>query len=420
MVEGSVWGTIIALATGGDSLPTGIEARLSNFTELVATAIANTQARDDVRRLADEQAALRRVATLVAQGVEPRAVFDIVCQETGPLFGATSTNLCYYTPDGFNLTMSGWSLRDTHVPTGTRLPLDGDTINVLVQRTGAPGRFDTYEGAAGELAALLRARGIRSEVGAPVIVEGKTWGTLIAGWDTDDIPPAGIENRVAGFAELIATAIANAQALDDLQRLADEQAALRRVATLIAREVTPTEVFAAVAEEVALALDVPLTAVVRYETGDRATQVGAWGTENPFPVGTSWTLDSRSVSGMVARTGKPARVDDYAEIPGEIAATLARSAGIRTAIGSPVLVEGRPWGLIMALSTEQRPLPVGTEERLAGFTELIATAIGNAQAHRYVPGTGRRPYVLSTAGETWRTSPVRPSYRVIVPPRPEP
>jgi PAS domain S-box-containing protein len=209
-VDGRVWGTIIALATGGESLPAGIETRLSAFTELVATAIANTEARDDVRRLADEQAALRRVATQVAQGAEPRAVFDLVCQEAGLLFGATSTNLAHFTSDGFNLTMSGWSLHDTHVPTGTRLPLQGDTINVLVQRTAAPGRFDSYEGSEGELAALLRARGVRSEVGAPVSVKGTIWGALIAGWDTEESPPPGIEHRVARFAELIGTAVSNA------------------------------------------------------------------------------------------------------------------------------------------------------------------------------------------------------------------
>src|SRR5581483_6206298 len=166
----------------------------------------------------------------------------------------------------------------------------------------------------------------------------------------------------------------------DLRALADEQAALRRVATLIAREATPPQVFAAVAEEVARTVDVPLTAVVRFEPDGTATQVGVWGTENPFAVGTSWRLDEQSVSGIVARTGRPARVADYGEISGEIAARLAREAGIRTAVGVPVLVEGRPWGVMMALSTEARPLPEGTEARLGEFTALIATAIANTQA----------------------------------------
>ena len=210
VVEGTIWGATIALATRNRTLPEGIEPRLSSFTELVATAIANTQARDDLHALADEQAALRRVATLVAAGAEPQAVFDAVCEETGRLLGATSTNLAHFTSDRFNLTIAGWSLRDTHIPTGTRLPLGGDTINTLVQRTGAPARFDSYVGAGGELAALIRERGIHAEVGAPVIVDGQVWGGLIAGWDVPEPATAGTELRLARFAELVATAVSNA------------------------------------------------------------------------------------------------------------------------------------------------------------------------------------------------------------------
>ena len=377
-VEGRAWGTIIALATGGESLPLGIEERLSSFTELVATAIANTEARDDLRRLVDEQAALRRVATLVAQGAAPRAVFDMVCEETGPLFGATSTNLVHFTPDGFNLTMAGWSLHDTHVLTGTRLPLDGDTINVLVQRTAAPGRVDSYEEARGELAALLRARGIRAEVGAPVIVEGQTWGALIAGWDTDEPPPSAIEHRVARFAELIATAIANAEARDELHELAEEQAALRRVATLVAQEASPDEVFAAVAEEILRTLDLPRVEMARYEPDGTTRVLGAAG-EHPFQAGTQWPLDGPTISTLVRETGRPARIDDYSAVPGTIAQAV-REAGIRSGLGVPIIVGGRVWGMVATGATEPEPLPPQTEDRLIAFTELIATAIANAEA----------------------------------------
>jgi signal transduction histidine kinase len=216
VVDGTLWGVVSA---GGDArvpLAADAEVRLSKFTDLVATAIANTQARHDLHRLADEQAALRRVAMLVAQGAEPSAVFDAVCEETGRLLGATSVNLVHFTPDGFNLTIAGWSLRDVHVPTGTRVPLVGETINTLVQRTAAPGRFDSYEGASGELAALLRRLGIRSEVGAPVLVEGVVWGALIAGTDEPEPLPAGTEHRLAGFAELIGTAVSNATSRSEL------------------------------------------------------------------------------------------------------------------------------------------------------------------------------------------------------------
>jgi PAS domain S-box-containing protein len=216
IVDGATWGLVIALSTRGHLLPENAETRLLAFTELVATAIANTQARDELRQLVEEQAALRRVATLVARGTDAPVVFDAVCAETGRLIGASSVNLARFTPDGFNLTMAGWSLRDTHVPTGTRLPLAQDTINGAIQRTAAPARVDSYEDATGELAVLIRERGIRSEVGAPVIVEGHLWGALIAGTDSDEPLPTGAERRVASFAELIATAVSNATTRSEL------------------------------------------------------------------------------------------------------------------------------------------------------------------------------------------------------------
>jgi len=207
-VDGAVWGVMLAMWTRVGA-PAGVEERLTAFTELVATAIANAQARDDLHRLLDEQSALRRVATAVAGAAGPEQVFDLVCRETGRLFGADTVNLVHFTPDGVNLTMAGWSGRGVHMPVGTRLPLDG-AINELVRRTGAPGRFDTYDGVPGRLAQRLRALGIRSEVGAPVVVGGHVWGALIAGTDQPVPLPVGTEDRLARFAELIGTAVGNA------------------------------------------------------------------------------------------------------------------------------------------------------------------------------------------------------------------
>ena len=208
VVGGAVWGVMLAMWTRIGA-PSGVEERLAGFTELVATAIANAQARDDLHRLVDEQSALRRVATAVAGVAAPEQVFDLVCRETGSLFGADTVNLVRFTPDGVNLTVAGWSSRGVHVPVGTRLPLDG-AINELVWRTGAPGRFDTYDGVPGQLAQRLRGLGIRSEVGAPVVVGGHVWGALIAGTDQPMPLPAGTEDRLARFAELIGTAVGNA------------------------------------------------------------------------------------------------------------------------------------------------------------------------------------------------------------------
>ena len=168
--------------------------------------------------LAAEQMALRYVATLVAEGARPADVFDAVCEQAGLLFGATRVNVAHFTSDGSSVTIAGWSLHGTHVPPGTRLPLDDHSINGLVHRTGRSARVDTYEGVEGEIAALIRSLGIRSDVGAPVVVDGRVWGALIAGSDGSVQFSDDAEERLARFTELVAAAISNAETQDALTR----------------------------------------------------------------------------------------------------------------------------------------------------------------------------------------------------------
>jgi PAS domain S-box-containing protein len=336
------------------------------------------RAEEDLRRHAAEHAALRRVATLVARGTSPAEVFAAVAEGVGELLGVPAISMIRFDGDRTAIKVAGSG--KSPFPAGTRWALDEPSVMAAVAKTGRPARIEDYAAIPGRQAEHISATGIRSAVGVPIIVEGRSWGVVIAfSADLHELA-AGAEERLARFTELVATAIANSEARDSLHRLAEEQAALRRVATLIAHEAGPAEVFAAVAREVALTLDVPLSAVIRFEPGGVATQVGAWGEENPFPVGTCWRLDEHSVSGQVARTRTPARVNDYAAVPGAIASRLAREAGIRTAVGVPIMVDGILWGAMMALSTAQQPLGEGIESRLDTFTELIATAIANMQA----------------------------------------
>jgi PAS domain S-box-containing protein len=355
---------------GRDGRSIGAIGILQDITERKRTE-------EEAGRLADEHAALRRVATLVAAQASPTEVFAAVADEVRRTLDVPLIEMSRYEPDG-TVAVIG-SAGEHPFRTGTRWPLDGPTVSTLVLQTGVPARVD-YEDLPGTIAEAARQAGLRTGLGVPIVVDGAIWGVIATASTAEQPLPDDTEARLADFTELVATAISNTQARDELGRLADEQAALRRVATLIARQATPTEVFAAVAKEVAQVLNVPLTAVVRYEPDRVATQVGVWGRENPFPIGTSWTLDDQSVSGLVSRTGRAARVNDYSDVPGPISNALAREAGIRTAVGVPILVDGNPWGVMMALSTERQELPADTEARLAAFTELIATAISNIQA----------------------------------------
>jgi signal transduction histidine kinase/CHASE3 domain sensor protein len=164
----------------------------------------------------------------------------------------------------------------------------------------------------------------------------------------------------------------------ELSRLADEQAALRRVATLVARGVPPAEVFAVVAEEAGRLLGTDTAQVVRFD--GTATLVAGWSRNgDPLLVGARYPIERGTLSAELLRTGQPARIDSYADIPGSMAAS-ARQVGIQSSVGCPIMVEGRLWGALSVSTKRPEPLPSNTEAQIADFTELVATAIANTQA----------------------------------------
>jgi GAF domain-containing protein len=128
-------------------------------------------------------------------------------------------------------------------PLGSHLQLSGDSVALRVLRTQRPARFDNYGAAAGPDAETARSIGVRAVVGVPIFVERRLWGVISAGSTHDGPLPLDAEARLNQFTKLMATAIANAEARTEVHRLADEQAALRRVAVLVAQQPSPSEVF---------------------------------------------------------------------------------------------------------------------------------------------------------------------------------
>jgi signal transduction histidine kinase len=348
-------------------------------------------------RIAEEQAALRRVATLVARAAPAEEVFAAVTAEVGRLLAVDITALARYDPDDA-ITVVGTSTgtgAEAPTPVGARLPVGGRNVTTLVIRTGRPARMDYADasgaGAPGPIGTSATwVWGLRSSVGAPIGVEGQLWGVIVVGSTSEAFLPADTEARLAGFAELVTTAVANAAARVELRGFAEEQAALRRVATLVARAAAPEEVLAAVAAEVGRLLAVDFTTLMRADPQDMITVVGAWtstGTAAPSPpAGSRFPLGGRNVSTLVLSTGRPARLDSFTDVSGTIGITAAREWGFRSAVGVPISVEGRPWGLILVAYTHAEPLPADTEDRLAGFTELVGTAIANTQARMELRG----------------------------------
>jgi PAS domain S-box-containing protein len=382
-VAGRLWGVISVASSREEPLPADAEARLAGFTELVATAIANAQARLELRGFAEEQAALRRVATLVARAAPPEEVFAAVTEEAGRLLEVDFTVLSRYDPDDAVTIVGTWTSTGAAAttPIGSRFELGGRDAATLVFETGGPARLDDYVDVSGAIGDVGRGWGFRSAVGVPISVEGRMWGFMVVAYTHEEALPADTEGRLAGFTELVASALANAQARVELRGFAEEQAALRRVATLVARGAPPEEVFAAVTAEAGGVLHVDFTSMSRYDPDGVMTWVGSWsgtGAAFPIPLGTRAELGGRNMPTLMFETGRPKRID-YADASGAVA-DLAREVGIRSSVGAPISVEGRLWGVLAAVSTHAEPLPADTEGRLAGFTELVATAIANAEA----------------------------------------
>jgi signal transduction histidine kinase len=217
VVQGGLWGGVAVVwrrlaPPGADDA----ERRLPNFAELAGSAIANAESRTELQRRIDEQEALRRVATLVARGVSPSEVQDAVAAEVCRLLDADETKVIRYEADNHItiLAASGDNVDDP--PVGSRFPLDGDSVSARVWRTSRAARKEDFSSAEGQIAHIARLHGVRSTVGAPIVVDGRLWGLMIASWTRREPPAPDTESRLAQFTDLVAMALANAESRAEL------------------------------------------------------------------------------------------------------------------------------------------------------------------------------------------------------------
>jgi signal transduction histidine kinase/uncharacterized protein YoaH (UPF0181 family) len=394
-VGGHLWGVMTVGSSREEGVPAGLEARLADFTELVAAAIAHTQVREELRTIANEQTAVRHIATLVAEAAPPEAVFAAVAEEVRQVLLADEAFVGRYDP-GPSLTCVG-SARDEDISVPVRtLQLGGRNVWTIVYQTGFPARLDTSADTSDAPAVRFRPMGAATSVGVPVRVAGRLWGVVIATSDKTSLPTR-TEQRLAAFTELLATAIANAETRQELRTMADEQAALRRVATLVAQGARPPEVFAASTDEVSRLLGADITWLRRYLPGPAATLVAAFAAGELVPPEEPRPLGGHNLATLVYETRRPARVQgsDWPLHDRE-----GRYWPMACGVGVPVTVEGSVWGVMSVASSTDAPLPPGTEGRLTAFTELIATAIANAEAHDQLAASRGR--VVASADEARR------------------
>jgi signal transduction histidine kinase len=309
-----------------------------------------------------------------------------------------------YEPDGTATLLANEGTTGPHVRVGGRwegYPPNG--LTATVRRTGRAAQVEDYRDIEGGESYVRE--GLRSAVATPIYVNGRLWGAVAVGSGQAPLPPD-TGQRMTDFTDLVATAVANAQergALeanrDELARLVREQAALHRVATLVARAVPPEQVFAAVTAEVGQVLSADVTLMSRYDRENVATIVGAWTTAgtDPAPVGSRLSLGGHDVHTLVLQTGRSARMDDYNTASG-MAADIARKADVQSAAGVPISVAGRLWGVVVIASADH--LSPDAEARLADFTELVETAVGNAEGRAELDASRTR--IVAAADQTRR------------------
>jgi signal transduction histidine kinase len=161
-----------------------------------------------------------------------------------------------------------------------------------------------------------------------------------------------------------------------------EEEALRRVATLVAREHAPGAVLALVTEEVGRHLEADTAVTVRHDAPGRATFVATWTAPHvdpsPFRVGRQIEPVPRGALARALETVAPARVDSYEGLPGSFAREV-RASGIRATVAAPILVDGNLWGAFAA-GSNTAPFGADAEARLGAFAELVAQAVANVDA----------------------------------------
>ena len=219
-------GPFVRESTTDSLLATQLFIAIAALTSLVLAAVtaertqvaaALAQSERSQRALADEQAALRRVATLVAGGAPPSRVFEQVTEEVARLLGMPGASVMRYDGDRTATVVGGWSEDGKlSLPLSSTFDLDGSTVVAKVLRSGSPQRVERYGDASGHLAETLQRSGYSAAVAAPVAVGGELWGALAAGTRSDEPLPEGLERRLCDFAELVAQALANADAHEQL------------------------------------------------------------------------------------------------------------------------------------------------------------------------------------------------------------
>jgi signal transduction histidine kinase len=336
-----------------------------------------------LQSLVAEQTALRRVATLVATGAKDDELISAVTTEVAQLVGAQRSGLLRW--DGETIRVLGdWSSDGTPTLAGRVFSLGGDTISVRVIESGAPARVESIDDLQTEFGRTRwKEVGIQASIGAPIVVNGRVWGVITASRTApNDTFPPGAEQRLGDFAALVAQAVANSEARREVAALAEEQAALRRVATLVAAGRPKPDVLEAATREAGAVFGAEAVVFVRWEgVQDEVVVEGGWSAaaEPLLAAGALYHPAPGGPTLSVLETGYACRGSE-----------ASPELGKRCGIAAPVIITAELLGALVALRPSENPFPPNAEIRLRSFGDLLAQSIANAQAQEEMKASRAR------------------------------
>ena len=346
----------------------------------------------ELERVAEEQAALRRVATLVARGATDGELAAAVARELGHLFGAQRTSTLRWDGDTIRVIGNWTAERGEMDAAGRVYPYGGDTITARIVAAGAPARLDSAADLKTEFARERWAElGYHASIGAPILVDGKVWGVVTASRTAPDDPfPPGAEHQLGDFAALVAQAIVNAEARRQTAELVAEQSALRRIATLVAGGRPQEEVLDAVTSEVRSVFGACAVELVRWEgVQDEVVVVASSSADDVVPLrpGSLYHPAPGSATLEVLETGFASRSQDSSP-----------ERGTTSVIAAPAIIKASLLGALIASLPGKEMFPAGAEIRLRSFADLAAQSIANERAQAELRESRAR--IVRTADET--------------------
>jgi signal transduction histidine kinase len=349
---------------------------------------------EELERVVDEQAALRRIATLVAAGATEADLAAAVSSEIGGLFGAQSAIVVRWDVDTIRV-IGNWRADSAHVGlAGAVLSYGGDTITARVVETAAPARVDSAADLKTEFGRQRWAElGLEASIGAPIMVDRKVWGVVAASRrEPDDAFAQGDEERLSDFSALVAQAIVNTEARSETAALVAEQSSLRHIATLVAAGRPQAAVLDAVTEEAGMLFGAASVSLVRWEgVQDEVVVAAAWDRAGSTPVRerSFYHPDPRGPTLAVLETGGACHGIESSPERGSVAV-----------IAAPVIATGLLFGALTAARAAEDPFPAGAEIRLRSFADLAAQSIANERAQAELRASRAR--IVQTADEARR------------------